>query len=529
MQHERVLSFCLSIALSLFASFLPIPTDTGTMMDSEKKCNRTVIEIDQNMSSMKSSKEETSNFEKPKSQTALEAESSAAGSSRATGCFSRRDKVTDILDKQSPTDSAKTLKPSRFGNEESHENKWKKFWDHHRNKFRQRCEKDLATRNRSLEEMTTEVDAVFRKAIRNMRFDRSSTADESCPERDNKNGKGNVSQIVEKSLQQRSRLARSKEEGTFMNKIEEHDDPSPLKNSEGREEENTLNATSRANFPLVEINREGREWNENTKAKNPSIRKWSSLENLSINTRENSCDRSIEGLSIERVIGCKEKRRIESLRSSLERKMGSVERMLEDQIEKIWDEKVEKHPWLLPIDNWIVDRCRSSRKCSSTVQNRRNDNLHTEGGNSVEKERIEESFDSKFIASGTGDGEGRVEMKLIEHLKKPERSRFETMNLNSRLKRFDQSREGEVLEVKDVKHYDLLDKLRDNVKEKMEDIHRVDSQIVFFNFFKNIEKLKKKEKKLMTNRSLIKFLFLGESINGYNLYFKKNKIIMSIE
>lgn len=32
----------------------------------------------------------------------------------------------------------------------------------------------------------------------------------------------------------------------------------------------------------------------------------------------------------------------------------------------------------------------------------------------------------------------------------------------------------------------------------------------------------------MTNRSLIKFLFLGESINGYNLYFKKNKIIMSI-
>ena len=112
----------------------------------------------------------------------------------------------------------------------------------------------------------------------------------------------------------------------------------------------------------------------------------------------------------------------------------------------------------------------------------------------MEKERIEESFDSKFIASGTGDGEGRVEMKLIEHLKKPERSRFETMNLNSRLKRFDQSREGEVLEVKDVKHYDLLDKLRDNVKEKMEDIHRVDSQIVFFNFFKNIEKLKKKRK-----------------------------------
>lgn len=32
----------------------------------------------------------------------------------------------------------------------------------------------------------------------------------------------------------------------------------------------------------------------------------------------------------------------------------------------------------------------------------------------------------------------------------------------------------------------------------------------------------------MMNRSLIKFLFLGESINGSNLYFKKNKIIMSI-
>lgn len=30
------------------------------------------------------------------------------------------------------------------------------------------------------------------------------------------------------------------------------------------------------------------------------------------------------------------------------------------------------------------------------------------------------------------------------------------------------------------------------------------------------------------DRSLIKLLFLEESINGYNLYFKKNKIIMSI-
>lgn len=441
------------------------------MTEPEKKCNRTVIGInDQNvMSSMKSWKEESSNLEKSK--TAVEAEPSAAGSSRGSGCFSRRDKVTDILDnKQSCTDSAKTLKSSRL--EESHENRWKKFWDHHRNKFRQRCEKDLATRNRSVEEVTTDVDAVFRKAIRNMRFDRS--ADESCPEKDNKNGRGNVaSQSVEKSLQQRSRLARSKEEGTFTKKIEEHDDTWPVKNS------NEGEGNTSTNFPLVEINRGERGWNENTKARNARIRKWSSLENLSINARENwNRDRSIEGLSIERrVIGCKEKGRIESLRSSLERKMGSVERMLEDQIEKIWEEKVEKHPWLLPIDNWIVDRCRSSRRCSSAVQNRRNDDLHTGEGNSGEKERIEESFDSKFIASG--DGEGRVEMKLNEHLKKPERSRFESMSLNSRLKRFDQSREGEILEVKDVKHYDLLDKLRDNVKEKMEDIHRVDSIRIF--------------------------------------------------
>lgn len=458
------------------------------MTEAEKKCNRTAIGInDQNVvSSMKqSSREESSNVEKCKCETAMEAEPCAAGSSRGSGCFSRRDKVADILDKQSRTDSAKTFKSSRF--EESHENRWKKFWDHHRNKFRQRCEKD-----RSVEEVTTDVDAVFRKAIRNMRFDRSSTADESCTEKDNKNGRGTgnvASQCVEKSLQQRSRLARSKEEeeGTFMKRIEEHDDTWPVKNSEGRGEGNTS-----TNFPLVEINRGERGWNENTKARNPRMRKWSSLENLSINARENSRDRSIEGLSIERrVIGCKEKRRIESLRSSLERKMGSVERMLEDQIEKIWDEKVEKHPWLLPIDNWIVDRCRSSRRCSSAVQNRGNDDLHTGEGNSGEKERIEESFDSKFIASG--DGEGRVEMKLNEHLKKPERSRFESMSLNSRLKRFDQSREGEILEVKDVKHYDLLDKLRDNVKEKMEDIHRVDSSI-FLTFLKMFERNRKKRK-----------------------------------
>ncbi|XP_060832810.1 multiple C2 and transmembrane domain-containing protein isoform X2 [Bombus pascuorum] len=426
---------------------------------------------------------------------------------RSGSSFLKRDKVSDISPKQLSIDSknSSTKTSSKFlkiiSNEESHENKWKKFWIHHRDKFRHKSEEDFTTRNRTFEEMTAEVDAVFRKAIRSMRFDRSDidrryfNIDESSPEKsagqdDNKNTESisELPQTVE-APPRRLRLSTSRikdrkfmdvlagEQGTFKKKSEKND-PTLIISSvnEEKQKENTFKATSEIpdiNF-LVGISAEEKDVRlENKIRSDRSTRRWSSLENLARkaeNVGGDSSTNRIEGLSIERPVRSKEKRTIGSLRSSLERKMGSVERILEDQIEKIWEEKVEKHPWLLPIESWIVERCRPSGTYS-VVHDRKNSGLKMEEGRLSEKEQ---SFDFKFTAPEKKDEEGRIEIKL-EHLKRSERSGFETANLISRLRKSsEQSKveEQEVLDAKDVKHHDLFDKLKGNVREKMEDIHR---------------------------------------------------------
>ena len=431
---------------------------------------------------------------------------------RSGSSFLKRDKVSDIPPKQLPIDSknSSTKTSLKFlkisSNEETHENKWKKFWVHHRDKFRHKSEEDFATRNRTFEEMTAEVDAVFRKAIRSIRFDRSDSdrrffnIDESSPEKnagqdDNKNTESisELPQAVE-APPRRLRLSTNRikdrkfmdvlagEQGTFKKKFEKNDPTLIISGAnEEKQKENTFKANneiSDINF-LIGINDEEKDVRlENKIRSDRSTRRWSSLENLARkaeNVGEDSSTNRIEGLSIERPVRSKEKRTIGSLRSSLERKMGSVERILEDQIEKIWEEKVEKHPWLLPIESWIVERCRPS----GTYNDKKNNGLKMEEGRLSEKEQ---SFDFKFTAPEKKDEVGRIEIKL-EHLKRPERSGFETANLISRLRKSsEQSKveEQEVLDAKDVKHHDLFDKLKGNVREKMEDIHRVDWSIFFF-------------------------------------------------
>nr|XP_033183932.1 multiple C2 and transmembrane domain-containing protein isoform X5 [Bombus vancouverensis nearcticus] len=305
--------------------------------------------------------------------------------------------------------------------------------------------------------MTAEVDAVFRKAIRSMRFDRSDTdrryvnIDESSPEK-------NAGQDDHKNTESISELPQAVEAP-----------PRRLRLSTGRIKDRKFMDV------LAGISDEEKYVQlENKIRSDRSTRRWSSLENLARkaeNVGEDSSTNRIEGLSIERPVRSKEKRTIGSLRSSLGRKMGSVERILEDQIEKIWEEKVEKHPWLLPIESWIVERCRPSGTYS-ILHDRKNSGLKMEEGRLSEKEQ---SFDFKFTAPEKKDEEGRIEIKL-EHLKRPERSAFETANLISRLRKSssEQSKveEQEVLDAKDVKHHDLFDKLKGNVREKMEDIHR---------------------------------------------------------
>ncbi|XP_070165322.1 multiple C2 and transmembrane domain-containing protein isoform X2 [Polyergus mexicanus] len=206
------------------------------------------------------------------------------------------------------------------------------------------------------------------------------------------------------------------------------------------------------------------------------------------------------------------KRRKTKLKSSVERKMESIEKILEDRVERIWEENVEKHSWLQPIDTWIVDRCKPSS--SYTVTHCQRD--------VNEDVAPEPSYDFKFtsasaataneqpkIESGSMDNrrttiidESKIERRVIEHLRKlrnragsPKSNRFEPANLTAQLKKqetiptYEENKEEnpdvlidpDVLEVKEVKRHDLLDKLKDNVKEKMEDIHRKTNRLADVN------------------------------------------------
>lgn len=196
------------------------------------------------------------------------------------------------------------------------------------------------------------------------------------------------------------------------------------------------------------------------------------------------------------------KKRKTKLRSSVERKMESIEKILEDHVERIWEENVEKHSWLQPIDTWIGDRCKPSS--SYTVTHCRRE---------VNEDVVPEpTYDFKFTSATTADeepkiesgpmdnrrattiDEPKIERRVIENLRRlrnragsPKSNRFEPANLTAQLKKqetipsHEEDEEentnvlidSDILEVKEVKRYDLLDKLKDNVKEKMEDIHRV--------------------------------------------------------
>ncbi|KAG7189851.1 hypothetical protein KM043_017504 [Ampulex compressa] len=240
--------------------------------------------------------------------------------------------------------------------------------------------------------------------------------------------------------------------------------------------------------------------------KEEAPRGWSSLEDLKERSRRTWSRKAprvrvAEGLSSKKIVKSKEKRTMGSLKSSLKKNFGSVERMLEDRMERIWEENVEKHPWLLPIETWIVDRCKSSG-AYSLAQANEDRVLGMETGRKSREEvpKIEaakgRTLEFKFTAADGEDEEARVESKMVEHTKeldgedsaRLERSNLDRTSLVSRLRKADgvsQRQENAdnfnggnedrgILDVKEAKpsSYDLLEKLKDNFRGKMEDIHR---------------------------------------------------------
>ncbi|XP_018403130.1 PREDICTED: multiple C2 and transmembrane domain-containing protein 1 [Cyphomyrmex costatus] len=216
-----------------------------------------------------------------------------------------------------------------------------------------------------------------------------------------------------------------------------------------------------------------------------------------------------EGPSTENLSGIKKQKTKDSLRSSLRRKVDLIERILEDQVERIWEENVEKHTWLQPIETWITDHRRPS---TYTLTHCQLDTDTTDNLTDINQDIVSEpTYDFKFTPAREEDEEPKIESKLmenrrtakideqktenkiIEHWRRlrnrdasPKSDRFESASLITQLNNQEivssdagnvednanVSNDSGVLEVKEIKRHDLLDRLKDNVKGKMEDIHR---------------------------------------------------------
>ncbi|XP_046822719.1 multiple C2 and transmembrane domain-containing protein isoform X5 [Vespa crabro] len=198
---------------------------------------------------------------------------------------------------------------------------------------------------------------------------------------------------------------------------------------------------------------------------------------------------SIRKVSVEKekkVERQKEKRTIGALKSSIDKKLVSVEKKLEDRVEKIWEDNIEKHPWLIPIENWIIDRCKSDTNDKSHVKKTQETNLKgtayefkftvAEGDNeepkieSVLKEKSKRKIrmDSPKLERSSVDEP--IAISHLKNLEKPFRSHSaeDVSTIGNRLT----DSEG-FLRLKEIKpNNPLLDRLMDNFKEKMEDIQR---------------------------------------------------------
>ncbi|XP_043248860.1 multiple C2 and transmembrane domain-containing protein isoform X2 [Colletes gigas] len=357
----------------------------------------------------------------------------------------RRDKVADAISKE-PSDAENNSaripsKSAKKGSsEENAESKWKKFWESNRDRFKHKSEEEA--KHRPEEDANVEAEAVLREAIRAMRFDRFEDLD------------GN-----EKTTHANNEESSSNNETLAADQDASETRSEDASRSNAEKDENTA---SESNF-FVDL--EDEKGNLSTIRGDPSSRRWSSLENLRAKMENAGSSgtkvcRSVEGLSIEKPAKIKEKRTIGSLKSSFEKKMGSVERMLEDHMERILEENVQKHPWLLPIEAWIVDRC----KVSESAKRSSEDPNFEVRYNATENETEEKGLESR----------AEIQKKPKKDSPKSERTGFDAGQLISRLRKNEDNvaKVDGALEAKDAKHQDLFDKLRDNVKEKMEDIHR---------------------------------------------------------
>ncbi|XP_076171076.1 multiple C2 domain and transmembrane region protein isoform X2 [Ptiloglossa arizonensis] len=375
----------------------------------------------------------------------------------------RRDRVSDAMEVSEGDNSGKLASRSKKSTEEVVESKWRKFWETNRDRFKHHKHDEETTKRRSSVDVTAEV--VLREALGDTRLDEEEGSD-----------KGNPPEGSSRNVESTSR--RTKTTGR-------RDRPETLAGGPDDAEQGSVVDQSRSNPEKDEdsskdgtrnlFEKERRNFEESIRG-DPSPRRWSSLENLRAklenaggSSGSTKIFRSVEeGLSMEEP--AKSKRTIGSLKSSFERKMGSVEKMLEDHMERILEENVEKHPWLLPIEAWLIDHCKTSGAHERRNVVHENDDTprrlevrYTANENEeeakIESSRVESSRRTKMVETTRPEKPGQ---SVPRPRKNEQTTRVEETNMAAKIE----------TETKDAKHHDLFDKFKDNVKEKMEDIHR---------------------------------------------------------
>ncbi|XP_014300142.1 multiple C2 and transmembrane domain-containing protein isoform X2 [Microplitis demolitor] len=150
----------------------------------------------------------------------------------------------------------------------------------------------------------------------------------------------------------------------------------------------------------------------------------------------------------------KRKKTVQAFKQSVEKRVESVEKIFEDKVEKMLEEKMDKHPWLQPIETWIVDRCKKDgRKDRLALISRDHDEGESEG-----RERLGElegnykggEFDVEF----TNSLENGEVIKIIS-------TPVPVIDINDKHNS----------ESKHVGH-DFIDRLKEGWKEKVDDVTR---------------------------------------------------------
>ncbi|KAK0093353.1 hypothetical protein PV326_013754 [Microctonus aethiopoides] len=170
------------------------------------------------------------------------------------------------------------------------------------------------------------------------------------------------------------------------------------------------------------------------------------------------------------------KHSMSSLKCCLERRVGSVEKILENKVEKIIEGTVERHSWLQPLETWIIDR-RCNKKHGG-IPSRTKKNPKQRGSTS-DSEIDGGTFERESKVHGISD---KVEVILNKNNESPRHFVDSKASIDSSLVKPMENVQPIIssfvsvpdLERHDSKHscHDFFDKIREGWREKVEDISR---------------------------------------------------------